>query len=64
MGEASKGYMDVPSGDEEGSQGREQTVGQLSVEGTKLVDAAGNPVQLRVHVIICSILHSPFDQSL
>ncbi|MCI8800144.1 MAG: glycoside hydrolase family 5 protein [Lachnospiraceae bacterium] len=47
MGEASKGYMDVPSGDEEGSQGREQTAGQLSVEGTKLVDAAGNPVQLR-----------------
>ena len=39
--------MDVPSGDEEGSQGREQTAGQLSVEGTKLVDAAGNPVQLR-----------------
>ncbi|MCI9143120.1 MAG: glycoside hydrolase family 5 protein, partial [Lachnospiraceae bacterium] len=35
------------SGNGETSQDRKQAAGRLSVEGTKLVDADGNPVQLR-----------------
>ncbi len=47
MGVASKGHEEAISGNGENSQGRKQAAGRLSVEGTKLVDADGNPVQLR-----------------
>lgn len=47
MGVASKGHEEALSGNGETLQGRKQAAGRLSVEGTKLVDADGNPVQLR-----------------
>lgn len=49
LGEDSKAENseEAISGNGETSQGRKQAAGRLSVEGTKLVDADGNPVQLR-----------------
>lgn len=47
VGQASAGDLDEISGNAEASQGREQFAGRLSVDGTKLVDTAGDPVQLR-----------------